>query len=127
VDPKGKPHRYFVDVGNYISIDAYNAAMLRDRNLPKVYLDREAFYWAWPSDVQRVRYAHLRVGADNAYQHSVMVVGAIIANHLASAIDAMWVAKRGNRRSPHSALRLDVDFASSPAGSRVVLSAAYSF
>ncbi len=127
VDPEGKSHRYFVDIGNYISIEAYNAAMLRERNLARLYLDTEAYHWAWQSDVQRVRYAHLRVGADNAYQRSVLVVGAIIANHLASAIDAMWVAKRSKRSLPQGGLDLDVHFGWSSAGATLLLSAAHQF
>lgn len=127
VDPTGKSHRYFVDIGNYISIEAYNAAMLRERNLARLYLDAEAHHWAWPSDGQRVRYAHVRVEADNAYQRSILVAGAIIANHLASAIDALWVSKRRERSVPQGGLDLDVHFGWSSAGATLLLSAAHQF
>lgn len=119
VDPEDKPHRYFVDIGNYPSLEAYNAAMLRDRNLPKVYPETEAYFWRWPSEVERIRYAHLRVSADKAYQRSVLLIGAVLANHLVSAIDAMWVAKRTQQHPKQSMVDVDVDFAYSPAGARV--------
>jgi hypothetical protein len=127
VEPRGKSHRYFVDIGNYIDIEAYNAAMLRERNLPKVYLDTETYFWAWPSDVERIRYAHLRVGADNAYQRSLMAVGAIIANHLVSAIDAMWLAKRSNRHAHQGGVELGVDWRYSAAGATMRVAALYRF
>lgn len=127
VDPRGKSHRYFVDIGNYSDIEAYNAAMLRERNLPKVYLDTETYFWAWPSEVERLRYAHLRVGADKAYQRSVMVVGAIIANHLVSAIDAMWLAKRSNRHARQGDVEFGVDWRYSAAGASLRVAALYRF
>ncbi len=114
VSPEGKSHRYFVDIGNYASIESYNAAMLRERNLAKVYQDTETYFWRWPSEVERIRYAHLRVSADNAYQRSLMIVGAILANHLASAIDALWVARRTQQHASQGMTDVQFDFGCSP-------------
>ncbi len=114
VSPEGKSHRYFVDIGNYASIDSYNAAMLRERNLAKVYQDTETYFWRWPSEVERIRYAHLRVSADNAYQRSLMIVGAILANHLVSAIDALWVARRTQQHASQGMTDVQFDFGCSP-------------
>ncbi len=90
VDLEGKSDSYFVDIGNYDSIYEYNAAKLRQRNLPDYYRDVEQYYWDWDNDTHRHKFDQLRISADNANNRATFVVGAILANHVISAIDAVW-------------------------------------
>ena len=109
VELDGKSDSYFIDVGNYLSIYDYNAAKLRDRNLPKVYNDVDANFWQWESEARRQKFDQLRIGADKANNNSMFVIGAILANHLVSAIDAIWEAHKINQYT-NSHLNLDVKF-----------------
>ena len=123
----GKESEYFINIGNYLDIDEYNAAMLRDRNLPEVYADADAYFWRWPGDKERVEYARLRVSADDAQQYSVMMIGAIFANHLISAVDAMWSAMRYNKRLAENGVDMHIKYGMDGGGQRVMLTAVKSF
>ena len=90
VELEGKSDSYFVDIGNYDSIYEYNAAKLRQRNLPDYYRDIEQYYWNWENEAHRHKFDQLRISADNANNRATFVVGAILANHVISAIDAVW-------------------------------------
>lgn len=123
----GKPHGYFIDIGNYISLEEYNEAMLRDRNLPEVYLDPLTYYWRWPDEGYRLRYLKLRVSADNASQRAMLTLGAIFANHLISAIDAMWSVLRYNKQLERSGIDLDLRLGMNAGGHTISLTARKSF
>jgi hypothetical protein len=97
VDVTGKSDTYFIDVGNYRSIHTYNAAKLRQRNLPKYYRDVEKYFWQWDTESHRKKFDDLRVSADKANSRSLFVVGAVFANHLISAIDAVVMAHHANK------------------------------
>jgi hypothetical protein len=99
VDLTGKSDSYFVDVGNYASIYEYNAAKLRGRNLPAYYRDIEANYWQWDSESSRRKYDQLRISADKADNRSTFMLGIILANHVISAIDAVWSVHKYNKSS----------------------------
>jgi hypothetical protein len=87
---QGKSDSYFIDVGNYNSIDEYNAAKLRQRNLPDYYRDSEKYYWKWESEEQRQKFDEMRVASDQADNRALFALGAIFANHIISAIHSIW-------------------------------------
>jgi hypothetical protein len=109
VDVRGKSDTYFIDVGNYRNIYTYNAAKLRQRNLPKYYRDVEKYFWQWDSESHRKKFDNLRISADKAYSRSLFVIGMVFANHVISAIDAVVLAHDYNKSSKH-ALLWDVRF-----------------
>ncbi|NOY58110.1 MAG: hypothetical protein GXO75_04120 [Calditrichaeota bacterium] len=109
VDLHGKSDSYFIDVGNYNSIYEYNAAKLRDRNLNKYYRDVDTFYWQWESKIRRDKFDQLRISSDLAHNRSMFVIGAILANHVFSAIDAVWSAHRFEK-AREASLNWDVKF-----------------
>jgi len=109
VNLEGKSESYFIDVGNYRSIYTYNAAKLRQRNLPKYYRDMAKYYWQWEDEASRAEFDQLRISADMAHSRSLFVIGAIFANHVVSAVDAVIMAHKHNRKSS-TAWNWDVRF-----------------
>jgi len=109
VDLQGKDKAYFINIGNYNSIEEYNAAKLRQRNLPKYYRNVEKYYWKWESEGRRAKFDQLRISSDLANNHSTFVIGAIFANHIISAIDAVIMVHKHNQQSS-SAWSWDVRF-----------------
>ncbi|HHS12443.1 MAG TPA: hypothetical protein ENN03_01600 [bacterium] len=95
VDPEGKDRRYYVNLEHYDSMEAYNQAKLRQRNLNAVYPAHEGYEWEWDSRESRLRYESLRVSSDKAFNRALLVTGAVVLNHLASAIDAARAARKG--------------------------------
>jgi hypothetical protein len=96
VDVKKKSDSYFVDVGNYDTMDEYDAAKLRQRNLPAYYGD-DSYNWNWDSRQNRKKFEDLRQSAERAANRAMFVAGAIVANHLISAIDAVWSVHSFNK------------------------------
>jgi len=101
VDPSDKDHAYFVAVENYMNIQAYNQAKLQQRDLSAMYPEDENYSWDWDSDSSRESFEKMRVKSDKAFSRSMIVVGAIVINHVISGIDAVRVANsKGKKTSP---------------------------
>ncbi len=94
---QGKNDQYFVDIGNFLSIDEYNEKKLRDRDVGKVYDPALGYAWQWDSDGSRASFRDQRVASDNAYNNRKFVVAVILINHVASAINAARSAVSHNR------------------------------
>ncbi len=92
-----KPAQYFVDIGNYNNIHEYNDAKQRQREFYKVYSEDE-YYWNWDSPQNRDKFEKMRISSDRAHNRTIFAIGGIIANHLVSAIDAVWQSHRYNKR-----------------------------
>jgi hypothetical protein len=84
----GKSDQYYIDLGNFDNIYAYNEAVLRSRDVFKVYDPSSSSYWNWDADANREQYRQLRVESDNMFNNTRFVVAAIAINHIASAINA---------------------------------------
>ena len=97
VDLDGKSSSYFIDVGNFNSIYEHNAYRLQQRNTLDYYYDVETYFWQWQSAEHRARFDRLRISSDTARNRAIFTLGAIVANHVFSAIDAVWSARRAGR------------------------------
>jgi hypothetical protein len=102
VTVSGKDDQYFVDIGNFLDINEYNDKKLRDREPSKVYNPAAGFSWRWDSDASRAVYRDQRVASDNMYNNRKFVVGAVIINHVASAINAARAAISRNSENQDS-------------------------
>jgi TM2 domain-containing membrane protein YozV len=95
--------QYFVNIGDYSSIDAYNTEMLRERNLGFTYApgsaSYKANYWKWDSPMNQNQYVNLKIGADGAFTDASFAAIAIAANHIISAIDAARIAINHNKNA----------------------------
>ncbi len=98
IDPQGKPSSFFVDVGNYASLDDYNNAQLRRRSVSALYPREKGYEWQWDNDANRRNYRRLRVRSDEAFNAAVFFIGGVFANHLISAVHSVWAVHRYNRR-----------------------------
>ncbi len=114
-DINDKPSQYFVDMGNYIDIYEYNDAKQLRREFQKVY-DVDEYFWAWGSDVQQHDFEQMRISSDRARNRAIFMVGGIIANHLFSAIDAVWKTYRYNKKFHATGPPVSFHFATRPTG-----------
>ena len=95
----GKNEQYFVDIGNFLSIDEYNQSRLQNRDALSLY-DPATHYWRWDTDANRLRFKQLRLDSDRTSSNAELVVAAILANHIISGIHAAWLAHRANEAEP---------------------------
>jgi hypothetical protein len=111
IDPQGKPNAFFIDIGNYASLDEYNNEQLRRRSVSSLYPRQAGYDWQWDSEVSRLNYRRMRVRSDEAFNRAAFFVGGVFANHLISAIHSVWAVHRYNSRlaSNQSELRFGVE------------------
>jgi len=110
VDLTDKLDSYFTDLEVYDSIYSYNEAKLRDRDLKGYYRDTEEYYWSWDSETNRKAFRDLRISADEAYNRSLFAIAAVVANHIISAIDAMWTVHKYNKNLETSDMGVHIRF-----------------
>lgn len=97
ISTSGKDDQYFIDIGNFLDIDAYNDKKLRDRDPSRVYDPNAGYAWQWTSDAARATYKDQRISSENMYNNKKFVVAALIVNHVASAINAARAVISHNR------------------------------
>ena len=89
VDPSGKDKQFWINVGFYSSIYGYNEQMRRDRNVNGIYKENSDYDWYWDNEENRRYYAVKRAETRELEGRAVYFMGAIVLNHLVSAINAM--------------------------------------
>jgi hypothetical protein len=94
IEAQGKNHLFFVDIGNYDNRQEYNERQQLERDYTALYMSPE-FDWDWDTDANRKEYENIRIKSD-AYKNSVIYfAGAIVVNHIISAVDAGGHSKPG--------------------------------
>lgn len=88
VDQAGKNDQFYVNIGNFLNTAEYNATKMQDRQPELVYDPAAGYHWAWDNDANRMVFRDQRIRADNVFNNRKFVIGAIMANHIASAINA---------------------------------------
>ncbi len=86
---------FWVDVSNYESRESYNEAMLSTGRPFLRYLDPED-HWEWASREQRARYRDLRAVSEDALSRALAVGGAMLLNHVLSAVHALRLSRGGD-------------------------------
>jgi hypothetical protein len=106
----GKDDQFFIDIGNFLNVYEYNEKKLRDRDPARLYNPNGPYFWQWDTDASRARFRDLRVKSDNVLNNVRFVVGAIIVNHIASAINAARLASRWNRELSKNGWQIEPRF-----------------
>lgn len=96
-DIAGKDDRYFDVLGFYDSREDYNKVAGVYDHTRTYYPDTKTYFWKWESTDARMKYRDLKNDSKSYYRKANFSLGLILANHLISAADAYWSAKRYNR------------------------------
>lgn len=93
----GQHDKFFTDIGNYLDVHHYNDRKLQERQANKLYDPNSAFYWQWNSDANRSKYRIMRIKSDEAFNSLQFVLGAVLVNHIVSAVNAARLTSKYNR------------------------------
>ena len=85
-----KDDKYWVDIGNFNTIDLYNEEKLRQRYTPFLRARDGDEFWSWDSETNRREFEQLRIKKDRMAERSSFLVAAIISNHVISALHATY-------------------------------------
>jgi len=98
VQKQGKNRRYWSDIGKYDDIYAFNQKREQERNFADLYDENTQNYWKWDSHVNRLDYDGKRLHANAVDARDVYFQLAVVVNHLAGAIHALFMARKQNSR-----------------------------
>lgn len=99
IDLSGKRDEFFEDLTYYQSRDEYNQfAPLYSNGELGPYPQTNLWDWQWDDTASRQHYRDLRNKSKAAYRKSLFVAALLLANRVASAIDAIKVVRQYNRR-----------------------------
>ena len=96
ISPDGKDRQFWVDIGNYSSLLAFNEEHLRWRDFNALYEDNDTWAWMWNSGNNRVRFENMRIASDSWKKRGSFLIGGVVLNHIVSAIDALYLSKISN-------------------------------
>jgi hypothetical protein len=88
INPAGKDSKFYANIADYTSITEFNNDQALSGNFNGMY-DTKADYWNWPTTADRKDYRTMWVNSQQANNDLRFVVGAMIINRIASAINAV--------------------------------------
>lgn len=94
----GKNDQFFVDIGNFTDTYEYNDKKLIDRSPERLYDVNAGYYWRWDTDANRSEFRALRVSSERVFNNSKFIIGAVIVNHIFSAVNAARLVKQYNQQ-----------------------------
>ncbi|MGA7159578.1 MAG: hypothetical protein WBZ48_01160 [Bacteroidota bacterium] len=95
----GKNDQFFVNMANFDNVYEYNDQKLRERDAADLYDPASGYFWSWDSDADREHFRALRVSGDRIFNNSRFVIGAVIVNHIVSAINAARLVRHYNKNA----------------------------
>jgi hypothetical protein len=93
IELAGKDDQFFVDAGNFISVDEFNQSRLRSRDVEGLY-DPATHAWQWDTEANQIKFTNLRKRSELSFSRANLVVAGVLANHIVSGIHAAWVAHK---------------------------------
>ena len=93
VETSGKDRQFWVDVGNYETLNGHNEEHLRFRDYDAIYPMNSEWHWEWTSEEKRLQYRDYRVASDTWALGAKFIAGSIVMNHIISAIDALYLQR----------------------------------
>ena len=91
INPENKSHKYWVDIGNYLSLDSHNAEHLRWRQTDDVY--DYNYNWNWESKQHMKKFENMRIRSDKLSKYGEYTIGLITLNHIISAINSLYLSR----------------------------------
>lgn len=97
VDNNNKDSDFYSTIANYTSVDSYNNEKALERNFDEMY-DENAYFWKWNSTNERQTYREMWTSGEQVKNDIRFVVGGLILNRIASAINAARLVSSYNNR-----------------------------
>mgnify|MGYP005839087093 CR=1 FL=1 len=104
----GKDGQYWIDIAGYDNIHNYNDIQLQNRNPERVYPVTPEYTWDWESYDDRYRYDSIRIESRKVSQYTTFTAGAIVFNHLLSALDVSYLFN-SNLQATDNSISYNID------------------
>jgi len=91
-----KDDDFFVNIANYDNVEQYNNDMLQRGEYDKIYYPEQGWGFYWDRVENRKSYREDKLGGDRVINDRLFIVGAIIINHIVSAVSAIVLTNKYN-------------------------------
>ena len=96
INSSGKNADFYATIADYSNINEYNDEQALNRDFSAMY-NAETQYWSWPTTEQRKTYRGMWTSSEQTFNDIRFVVGALIVNRIASAINAVRLVSAYNK------------------------------
>ena len=96
VNNEGKDVAYYATISGYLNIDDFNNEKALERNFNEMY-NEEIYFWKWETTDERKTFRSLWTSSEQTTNDIRFVVGALILNRVASAINAARLVAAYNK------------------------------
>lgn len=96
ITSSGKDGDFYATIGDYSNVNQYNDEQALNRDFGAMY-NVETHYWNWPTTEQRKTYRGMWTSSEQTFNDIRFVVGALIVNRIASAINAVRLVSAYNK------------------------------
>ncbi len=94
---KDKDDKFYVDISNYDNYEQFNNEKLIFGQYESLYLPENGYYFWWDNSENRRKYREDKLAGDRIRNDRLFIVGAILVNHVVSAISAIVLTNSHNR------------------------------
>ena len=95
----GKDREYWVDIGNFNTLNDYNSEHLRNRETGELYPQTQKWNWNWDTSKNRKYFESRRIQSDKMKLLSTFAIGGLFLNHFVSSIDALYLKRLSTSKS----------------------------
>lgn len=109
INQDGKDDDFFVNVGIYDNVYQYNNERLIFGEYKKVYDPANGYGFYWDNTDNRKRYRADKLSGDRIINDRLFIVGAILLNHVVSAVSALFMANNYNSGLRSGGFKMEAD------------------
>jgi hypothetical protein len=114
ISNENKDDNYYSTIGVYNNIDSYNDQKALERNFEEMY-ETESYFWKWDTNSERETYRDMWTSSEQTKNDIRFIVGGLILNRVASAINAArLVTSYNNRLEEDVSWNISVGFVNKP-------------
>jgi hypothetical protein len=95
-DGKERDDPFYIDIANYESYEQFNNEQLIFGNYENLYDPAKGYYFYWDNNDNRRKYRDDKLAGDRTKNDRLFIVGAILVNHIVSAVSAIFVTNKYN-------------------------------
>jgi hypothetical protein len=93
---KEKDDQFYIDIANWDNYEQFNNEQLIFGQYDKLYEPSNGYYFYWDQDANRKIYREDKLAGDRTKNDRLFIVGAILVNHVISAISAIILTNNYN-------------------------------
>ena len=114
INNENKDENYYATIGEYSNIESYNNEKALERNFEEMY-DPEFYFWKWDTNEERKTYRDMWTSSEQTKNDIRFIVGGLILNRIASAINAArLVTSYNNRLEEDLSWNISIGFVNRP-------------